>query len=225
MRAVLFLPIVAILFLSGCSAFMAVDSEPKKNLSVLTPGTKRSVVIGELGNPIDSERRSPSARTQSPQAEAPSATPEPIPSDSSATSLEDADAATARALAAQGSGASSPPQVAYGDGAASVSAADGSERYDIFQFVQGYSSESNAGRAFAYGTLAVLTLGISEVVMTPMEAMIGDGEHLKVKVSYDQEDRVTESRILVGTEWVTVEEYERIQEKRREEPEKPVSHE
>ena len=39
-------------------------------------------------------------------------------------------------------------------------------RYDIFSFVQGRSTASNAGRAVFYGAAAVFTLGLSEVIAT-----------------------------------------------------------
>lgn len=42
---------------SGCSVFMAVKQDDKKNLSVLEVGTSRAHVIGELGSPILMEEK------------------------------------------------------------------------------------------------------------------------------------------------------------------------
>ena len=49
-------------------------------------------------------------------------------------------------------------------------------------------NESSAGRAVAHGAMAILTLGIWEVVGTPVELATGD--HHKLMVFYDQNNKV-----------------------------------
>jgi hypothetical protein len=46
--------IVGVLFLGGCSVFMAADQPHKRDLSVLTAGTNRREIIAELGQPMTS---------------------------------------------------------------------------------------------------------------------------------------------------------------------------
>ena len=48
---------VLVVALSGCSVVMAAKQPDAKDLSVLTPGTPRSVVVGELGPPTWSGER------------------------------------------------------------------------------------------------------------------------------------------------------------------------
>ncbi len=47
--------VLALLFASGCSVYMAANQPGKKDLNVLATGTKRVTVIGEIGAPIHSE--------------------------------------------------------------------------------------------------------------------------------------------------------------------------
>src|SRR5882724_9500978 len=42
---------------SGCSVYMAANQPAKKNISVLNPGTPRTLVIAELGAPLNTEKR------------------------------------------------------------------------------------------------------------------------------------------------------------------------
>lgn len=65
---------------------------------------------------------------------------------------------------------------------------DGS-KIDTFKFTQGYSTGSKTGRAFIHGVADVLTLGLWEVVGTPIEA-IATGTDMTVVVTYDENDRV-----------------------------------
>ncbi len=50
-----FVTLVLIVVLTGCSAYRASEQPDKKNLSVLTIGTPRAIVIGELGQPASSD--------------------------------------------------------------------------------------------------------------------------------------------------------------------------
>jgi hypothetical protein len=57
MKKLLFIPALCILLLTGCSVFMAAKQPPKKDLSVLTVGTPRNVLVAELGSPVHSETK------------------------------------------------------------------------------------------------------------------------------------------------------------------------
>lgn len=62
-------------------------------------------------------------------------------------------------------------------------------RHDIFRFRQGYSSGAKAGRAIMHGVFDVFTLGLWEVVGTPIESA-ADGKDMAYEVVYDPDDRV-----------------------------------
>jgi hypothetical protein len=70
---------------------------------------------------------------------------------------------------------------------------------DTFVFVQGYSSGSKAGRALFHGAADVLTLGLWEVIGTPVEA-VADGTEMKVQVEYDANEKVQNVIALTGEE-------------------------
>lgn len=61
------------------------------------------------------------------------------------------------------------------------------QRQDIFRFVQGYSTGARSARAVGHGTASVLTLGLWEVVGTPIEGAF-DGTDMAYLVVYDDED-------------------------------------
>ena len=71
-------------------------------------------------------------------------------------------------------------------------------RTDIFSFKQGYSKGAKVGRAFFHGAADLVTLGIWEVVGTPVET-IASGTDVKVQVTYDQDDRVQGVEYLEGS--------------------------
>ena len=54
-------------------------------------------------------------------------------------------------------------------GAPVVSEYKNDKRFEIFKFVQGYSTGAKAGRAFFHGAASVATLGLWELVGTPAE--------------------------------------------------------
>ncbi len=66
---------------------------------------------------------------------------------------------------------------------------------DIFSFVQGYSKGVKASRAVFHGTADIFTLGLWEVIGTPVEA-VADGTQVKVQVAYDKDDRVADVTTL-----------------------------
>ncbi len=71
------------------------------------------------------------------------------------------------------------------------------KKTDIFKFIQGYSGGAKAGRALFHGAADVLTLGLWEVVGTPVEGAF-DGDEMAFKVTYDASDRVEEWELLQG---------------------------
>ncbi len=71
------------------------------------------------------------------------------------------------------------------------------QRVDVFNFVQGYSDGAKMGRAALHAAADVFTLGLWEVVGTPIEA-VADGSEVQVEVFYDAEDNVEEVKALKG---------------------------
>lgn len=61
------------------------------------------------------------------------------------------------------------------------------KRIDIYEYEVG--NEPSAGRAIGHGVMDVLTLGIWEVIGTPVEGFQGDKKRLMI--SYDENDIVT----------------------------------
>ncbi len=62
-------------------------------------------------------------------------------------------------------------------------------KVDLYTFTQGYSGLEKGGRAILHGAADVLTLGIWEVVGTPIEG-VANGTKVSVEVTYDKDDRV-----------------------------------
>ncbi len=69
------------------------------------------------------------------------------------------------------------------------------KKYEIFTFTQGYSAAAKAGRAVFHGAADVLTLGIWEVIGTPVEGTF-DGTEMAYEVRYDENDRVDQVVLL-----------------------------
>ena len=59
---------------------------------------------------------------------------------------------------------------------------------DTYIIVKG--NETSAGRAIGHGVMDVLTLGLWEVIGTPIEAIAGGEEHVRYVLYYDQEDKI-----------------------------------
>ncbi|SDA19650.1 hypothetical protein SAMN05216315_11220 [Nitrosospira sp. Nsp18] len=70
-----------------------------------------------------------------------------------------------------------------------------SKKFEIFKFVQGYSTGAKAGRALFHGAADVMTLGLWEVVGTPAEAVFS-GDEMAFEVSYDQDNRIEQVTAL-----------------------------
>lgn len=63
-------------------------------------------------------------------------------------------------------------------------------KVDVFKFVQGQSKVAQSAKAVTYGVFAVGTLGLSELVTTPLEGTLGQGAEVQVVVTYDESDQV-----------------------------------
>jgi outer membrane protein assembly factor BamE (lipoprotein component of BamABCDE complex) len=71
------------------------------------------------------------------------------------------------------------------------------KKYEIYRFTQGYSGGAKAGRAVGHAVADVLTLGLWEVVGTPVES-INDGELTAYEVSYDSSDKIDQVVLLTA---------------------------
>ena len=111
---------------------MAANQPDKKDVGVLKPGNPRTLVIAELGAPV---------------------------------------------------------QTTVKDGA----------KTDLYTFTQGYSGLEKGGRAVLHGAADVFTLGLWEVVGTPIEG-VANGTKVTVEVAYDTNDRVAKVVPIRGQE-------------------------
>lgn len=68
---------------------------------------------------------------------------------------------------------------------------------DVFSFKQGYSLPERMGRAAFHGVADVATIGLWEIVGTPMETSLR-GEEVRVQVDYDNNDRVRRIEYFEG---------------------------
>ena len=73
------------------------------------------------------------------------------------------------------------------------------QKVDIFNFVQGYSKVTNTARAVGHGVADVMTLGLWEVIGTPVEG-IANGEVNQVEVKYNKQNRVAQVIPLKGSD-------------------------
>ncbi|OEU70744.1 MAG: hypothetical protein BA863_14765 [Desulfovibrio sp. S3730MH75] len=110
---------------SGCSVYMAANQDDAKEMSIITEGQPRSVMLGEFGQPVSTVTRS-----------------------------------------------------------------DGTVEYDVFSFRDGYSGGAKAGRALFHGVADVFTLGLWEIVGTPVEA-VANGDQMSYKIFYDEHGEVS----------------------------------
>jgi len=72
---------------------------------------------------------------------------------------------------------------------------------DIFSFIQGYSKISKTGRVVAHGLLDIASLGLWEIVGTPIESY-ADGSEIKVVVRYGENEKVLKVEMLKGKDEV-----------------------
>ncbi len=83
-------------------------------------------------------------------------------------------------------------------GAPATTEKESGKRTDIFTFIQGYHKGSKGTRAVFHLVADVFTLGLWEIVGTPMESYF-DGRRVTATVVYDVNDNV-ESWKLLGAE-------------------------
>ncbi len=79
-------------------------------------------------------------------------------------------------------------------------------KVDVFSFMQGQHGAVKAGKGIVYGALAVGTLGISEIVTSPLEGAAGNGAEMQIQVNYDKEGRVASVNTLKDGRWMPVQE-------------------
>ncbi len=70
-------------------------------------------------------------------------------------------------------------------------------KMDVFKFIQGYSDGNKFGRAFVHGTADFFTLGLWEIIGTPIEG-IADGTEIILEVYYDENNKVREFKTISG---------------------------
>ncbi|MEE9550933.1 MAG: hypothetical protein V3W08_11120 [Candidatus Binatia bacterium] len=87
------------------------------------------------------------------------------------------------------------------------------KKVDMFVFVQGYTSGSRTGRAVGHAIADVFTLGLWEVVGTPIE-MTATGTDMQVEVTYEDDDTVESVAYLKGEEEVAEESQEEPQDEK-----------
>jgi hypothetical protein len=75
------------------------------------------------------------------------------------------------------------------------------KKTDVFYCRQGYSTGAKAGRAIFHAAADVFTLGLWEVVGTPVEA-VASGTDIKVAVCYDENCKVEKVTTYSGKEKV-----------------------
>ena len=72
-------------------------------------------------------------------------------------------------------------------------------KVDVYNFVQGYSGVEKGARAVLHGAADVVTLGIWEIVGTPIEGA-ANGTKISVEVVFDKEDRVSKMTPIKGAD-------------------------
>ena len=70
---------------------------------------------------------------------------------------------------------------------------------DVYTFIQGYSKGAKSGRAFFHGAADILTIGLWEVVGTPLEGAF-NGKKISVSVVFDHNEKVKQSTTLSATD-------------------------
>jgi len=73
------------------------------------------------------------------------------------------------------------------------------KRVEYYNFKQGYHTGTKAARALFHGAADVFTLGLWEVVGTPIENM-NDGTDMSIEIMYDGTDRLEKMVVHKGKE-------------------------
>lgn len=71
------------------------------------------------------------------------------------------------------------------------------QKVDIYNFVQGFGVLERGARAVLHGAADVATLGLWEVIGTPIEG-VANGTEVSVEATYDREERVAKVTPLTG---------------------------
>jgi hypothetical protein len=74
-------------------------------------------------------------------------------------------------------------------GPPTVSEVRDGKKYEIYKFLQGYSTGAKVGRAVFHGVADVFTLCLWEIIGTPTEGVF-NGKEMAYEVSYDNNERV-----------------------------------
>ena len=80
-------------------------------------------------------------------------------------------------------------------GAPVISEIKDGKRYEIYTFVQGYSTVSKVGRAFWHGAADVATVGLWEIIGTPTETVF-NGKKTSYEILFDQNDNIESYKLL-----------------------------
>lgn len=72
-------------------------------------------------------------------------------------------------------------------------------RVEFYNFKQGYHTSTKAARAVFHGAADVFTLGLWELVGTPIEGMV-DGTDMSIEIMYDETDRLEKMVVHKGKE-------------------------
>ncbi|MEG0343459.1 MAG: hypothetical protein RR633_14850 [Acinetobacter sp.] len=80
-------------------------------------------------------------------------------------------------------------------GAPVISEMKEGKRYEIYTFVQGYSTASKVGRAFWHGAADVATVGLWEIIGTPTETVF-NGKKMSYEIFFDQNDNIESYKLL-----------------------------
>lgn len=68
-------------------------------------------------------------------------------------------------------------------------------RQEIYQFIQGYSAGNRTGRAVFHGAADLFTLGLWEIVGTPVEGNY-NGRKMTMRIFYDEQDNVKSAETI-----------------------------
>lgn len=68
-------------------------------------------------------------------------------------------------------------------------------RKEIYQFIQGYSAGNRTGRAVFHGAADLFTLGLWEIVGTPIEGNY-NGKKMTMRIIYDEHDNVKSAETI-----------------------------
>lgn len=69
------------------------------------------------------------------------------------------------------------------------------KRYEIYTFMQGYSTASKIGRAFWHGAADVATAGLWELIGTPAETVF-NGQKMSYEFIFDENDLLESHKLL-----------------------------